>query len=94
MDKKFKIIAIFLFLSALFFPPVALKKTQSTQNSTQRTSEPKDNQYPTNGNIMHHHGLHMNGSEIPYWNNTSGKPHFNGSNRLYWNNSGNRSEQT
>jgi hypothetical protein len=73
----------FLFLPALFFPLAALKKTQNVQNSTPGASEPKNNQYPANGNMMHHHGLHMNGSERPYWNNTSRRSYFNGSNRSY-----------
>lgn len=103
MDKNLKILAIFFVLICIVFSAGCTGNTQSTQNPTQGTPDQKTNQPQENGNVMPNHRLHMNGSERPYWNNTSGRPHFNGSGRSHWNNtserpywndSGNVTEQT
>jgi hypothetical protein len=103
MDKYLKIMAMFFVIACIVFSAGCTGNTQSTQNPAQGTPEQKTAQPPADSNMMPHHRSHMNGSERPYWNNTSGRPHFNGSERPYWNNtserpywnsSGNIKEQT
>jgi hypothetical protein len=90
MDKNLKIIAMFFVVAFIAFSAGCIGNSQNTQNPAQGTPEQKTNQPPANDNMMPHHRLHTNGSERPYWNNTSGRPHFNGSERPYWNNTSER----
>jgi hypothetical protein len=90
MNNKLKIVAMFFLIACIVFSAGCTGNTQNTQNPTQGATEQKNTQPPANGNMMHHHRLHMNGSGRPDRNNTSERSYFNGSDRPYWNNTSGR----
>lgn len=90
MDKNLKITVMFFVIAGIVFSAGCTGNSQNAQNTAQGTPEQKTDQPSANDNMMPHHRPHMNGSERPYWNNTSGRPHFNGSERPYWNNTSGR----
>jgi hypothetical protein len=103
MNKNLKIAVMFFIISFIVFSAGCTGNTQSKQNPEQGTPVQKTTQNSEDNNMMPHHRPHINGSERPYWNNTSGRPQFNGSEKPYWNNtsrrpnwngSGNINEQT
>jgi hypothetical protein len=87
MDKKLKILLMIFVLTCIVFSAGCTGNSQSTENPTQGTPYQNANPHQENGYGTPNHRLHMNSSERPYWNNTSGRTHLNGSERLYWNNS-------